>query len=61
MGTANSSAADRAGHTTHTQSHTHMHSYAQSILSHSHTCLIWLRRLKDEYKHTSTFRKDSTC
>lgn len=57
MGTANSSAADKARHTTYTQSHTHMHSYTQVILSHSYTCLIWLRRLKDEYKHTSTLEK----
>lgn len=58
MGTANSSAAYRAGHTQHTHKviHTCIATH-ESILSHSHSCLIWLRRLKDEYKHTSTLEK----
>lgn len=41
MGTANSSAADKARHTTYTQSHTHMHSYTQSILTLSHTLVLF--------------------
>lgn len=41
MGTANSSAADKARHTTYTQSHTHMHSYTQSILALSHTLVLF--------------------